>query len=407
MFELFIAGRYLKSKRKINFITIITYLSAAGITLGVAALVVVLSVFNGFGDLVTKILVNFDPHVQISFTSQEALNDTPKIESILSGRDEISGYNKFAEGKVMIFNGAKYEIVTLKGLDVGPDKPWGAENSIISGKFASPDSDIPEIVLGIPIRLRLTGMLGDTLVLSSFSKLEQTLIDYSLPRVNSFRVSGIFRANNRDYDYGYVFTTFKSAEKALGLKTGFSGYEIHLKNIEDSPKLKSYLESSISNAGIKIYTWYDLHKDLYDVMLIERWAAYFILALIIAVSSFNILGSLAMSVIEKRKDIGILRTMGADSSQVRRIFLYQGLLIGVVGTIAGLILGLGICYLQIYYKIYPLDPMKYIIDAIPVSVRLSDIIAIGAMSLLLSSIAAIYPSGKASKSSIVESVKWE
>ena len=156
-----------------------------------------------------------------------------------------------------------------------------------------------------------------------------------------------------------------------------------------------------------VNSWYDLHKDLYRVMLIERWAAYILLSLIIAVAAFNILSSLTMSVLEKKKDIGVLRSMGTTSGTIKKIFMFEGMLIGVIGTILGLTIGLFICYLQINFNIYPLDASKYVIDTLPVQVKLSDILAVTIMSLLLTFFASKYPANKALKTEIIDAIKWE
>ena len=161
------------------------------------------------------------------------------------------------------------------------------------------------------------------------------------------------------------------------------------------------------NSSIKIETWYDLHEELYGMMMIERWVAYILLCLIIAVATFNILGSLTMSVVEKQKDIGILRAMGTTENSIRKIFMLEGILVGIIGTVLGSLIGLGVCYLQINYNIYPLDPTKYIIDSLPMQVRVSDTIIIIITSLILSLLAAVYPAKKAAKTSLIDSIKWE
>ena len=142
-------------------------------------------------------------------------------------------------------------------------------------------------------------------------------------------------------------------------------------------------------------------------MQIERWSAYIILCLIIAVATFNILGSLSMSVIEKKRDIGVLRSVGAEEKSIVKIFMFEGLLIGIIGTLAGVFLGYLICYLQINYNIYPLDPTQYKIDSLPLQLRLSDFFYISGASMLLSFLASLYPAKKAAKINIVESIKWE
>jgi lipoprotein-releasing system permease protein len=154
-------------------------------------------------------------------------------------------------------------------------------------------------------------------------------------------------------------------------------------------------------------TWYDLHKDLYSVMRIERWSAYIILCLIIGVATFNLLGSLTMSVIEKTRDIGILKTMGATNDDIVSIFRFEGLLVGVVGTIAGSLLGLLVCYLQVRYHLFALDPTVYIIPAIPIEVHAIDFLSVAFAAIGLSFCATLHPARRASKLLPAEAIRWE
>jgi lipoprotein-releasing system permease protein len=167
------------------------------------------------------------------------------------------------------------------------------------------------------------------------------------------------------------------------------------------------LQKKLDKNKFIIDTWYDLHKQLYNVMLIERWAAYIILCLIIAVATFNIFASLTMTVIEKKRDIGILRSLGVGKDSIRKIFMTSGLMIGVAGTFTGLVLGILVCVMQMKFKFYALDPMKYIIDALPMKLRFLDLIAISLMALLLSFLAAYFPAKRAAQTVIIESIKYE
>jgi lipoprotein-releasing system permease protein len=157
----------------------------------------------------------------------------------------------------------------------------------------------------------------------------------------------------------------------------------------------------------KVSTWYDLHRDLYSVMKIERWMAYIILCLIVGVATFNVLGSLTMGVIEKRRDIGILKALGASQASITRLFMFEGILVGTIGTVVGALLGLLVCYLQIQYQLFPLDPSVYIIPAIPVEVRWTDFVAVSLASMLLSTAASLYPARRAAQLLPVEAIRWE
>jgi lipoprotein-releasing system permease protein len=229
----------------------------------------------------------------------------------------------------------------------------------------------------------------------------------SIPRTQKFIITGLFESNNRDYDVAYSFTSLRSGQKLFGLKNNITGFEIRLNDIKYSEEIKSNLISSIPTNYFSVKSWYDLHEDLFSVMLIERWTAYILLCLIIAVATFNIFASLSMTVLEKRKDIGVLRTIGVNKKSIQKIFMLEGLLVGLLGTILGISIGLLICYIQLEYNFYPLDQTKYIINAMPVEIRFSDIVAIGSMSMLLSFLASLYPAKRAANTIIIESIKYE
>lgn len=407
MIEYFIAKRYLHTKRKLNFITIISILSTLGITIGVAALVIVLSVFNGFGSIVTSILVSFDPHIRISITDNAGYTQLNQVEEMLKKEKSIESYSPFVDGKVIMLNRRTYEIVNMKGIPENKNASWGALSKIISGSPDIGNGEMDKIVLGLPLALRLSSRVGDTITVTSAYNIEKTITMLSIPQTRKFIVAGIFESNNRDYDVSYSFTSIPSAQRLFGLQKKITGYEVRLENFKDAEKIKKNFEGKVDTNIFSINTWYDLHKELYNVMLIERWGAYILLCLIIAVAVFNIFASLTMTVIEKKKDIGVMRSMGVNKKSIRKIFMFEGILVGVIGTILGLLLGTLVCYLQIKYNFYPLDSSKYIIDALPVEIRISDIFAIGAMALLLSFVAAIYPAKRASETNIINSIKYE
>jgi lipoprotein-releasing system permease protein len=406
-FEFFIAKRYLVSKHKLNFITIISIVSTIGITLGVAALIIVLSVFNGFGNLVTSILVNFDPHLRITSLSDESLTKTTQLEKLLKNTKHINDYYPFVEGKVIIKKDDIISIVDLKGLDFKSDKKWGVKASVKYGKPDLSAGNSNHILIGLNLATKLQSLVGDTVVVTSFNNISRSALTYTMPITRKYVVWGIFESNNNDYDYNNVFTSLESAQSLLGLKNKIQGFEIRLDDIKYSKVVKDELTKVLDKNLFSINSWYDLHKDLYQMMQIERWAAYVILSLIIAVAVFNVLGSLSMSVIEKKKDIGILRSVGVKGKSILRIFMFEGILIGIIGTVAGSILGLSVVLLQLQFKLYPLDTSKYIIDALPVQLKISDFLAIAGMSMLLSFLASLYPAKRASKISVLDSIKWE
>ncbi len=408
MFEYFIAKRYLRSKHKLNIISIISVLSTIGITIGVAALIIVLSVFNGFGSLVTKMLVNFDPHLRITSENIKKTNFV-EIEEFLSKSNDVKSYSEYSEGKIILINKKSMEILNVKGIPENNEESLNRiKTRLTYGEIdLIKEKNIDKIILSLPLAIRLSVVIGDTIYATSAEQIKRTITRMSLPKTKRLKVSGIYEISNKEYALSYCFTSLSSAQNLLNMKNKVTGIEVLLNDIDDSEEFKDSLLKSFASEKLKISTWYDLHKDLYRVMLIERWAAYILLSLIIGVAVFNILTSLTMSVLEKKKDIGVLRSMGTTGNSIKKIFMFEGMLVGIIGTVLGLAIGLFVCYLQIAFNIYSLDASKYVIDTLPVQVKFSDILAVTIMSLLLTFFASKYPANRALKTKIIDSIKWE
>ena len=413
-FENFIAKRYLISKHKINFITIISFLSIAGITIGVAALIVVLSVFNGFGSLVKSFLISFDPDIRIEIINPDIKFNISDYREQFNSIKEIKGYAPFVSGKVLAIRGRETQVINLKGITkTAGETIYDIKNNIdtASNLFGSYNFDeangTPKVIIGLRLADQLEALVGDTVTLISPSGIENVITETGLPKMQKFIVGAIFASNNNEYDAQYIFSALEPAQRLLGYGTRIQGVDFRLQNSDESNRIKEKITAILNSNDFTVNTWFDFHKELYSVMQIERLTAYIILSLIIAVASFNILGSLSMSVIEKKRDIGILRSMGASEKSIVKIFMFEGLLIGIIGTIAGSILGYFICYLQLKFKIYPLDPTQYKIDALPLQVKLSDFFFVAGISMLLSILAALLPAKRASKVNQLEAIKWE
>lgn len=406
--ERLIALKYLFSGHRINFITIISYLSILGITIGVAALIVVLGVFNGFSSLVTSYLVSFDPHLRIEAVSDKANDRLPYAEELIKSNGIIN-YTGFVNGKVIAIQDKITQVVELKGIDEFKGKNvYGFDDAVFYGSSElQSESNIPKIVIGIQLADKMQTLVGDTLTVISPTGIERSILNFSLPNAQKFVIGGIFHSSNNEYDAQLMFTSLEVASKLLGYGKNFQGYELRLENLDESVKYKRIFESQLDKNLFSINTWYDFHSALYNVMQIERWVAYLILSLIIAVAVFNTLGSLTMSVIEKRRDIGVLRTVGITEKSLSKIFLLQGFYVGLIGTLAGFALGYMVYFLQVTYNIYPLDPAQYRINSLPIELRISDFFAVGTASFLLSLLASIYPAKKAAKINPVEAIKWE
>jgi len=409
MFELFIAKKYLRTKNKLNFISIISILSTLGITIGVAALIIVISVFNGFGSIAIKMLVDSNPHIKIVSVAENLATADDKIESIIKNDARVLSYSPYLQGKIVVANDSRYQILDLKGtMQDFSDESWGISKKLMGGDINfNPLSKIPEVAISRSTAFKLAVGLGDTLTVTSLKSIEKMLTNFLIiPNKTRFVVKGIYIPNSKDKSGFLIYTNLISAKRVLS-KFSNSGFELRLKNIDDSSIIKSELQNIFPSDQYSIYTWYDMNKDFYNVLKLERWGAFILLLLIISVATFNILGSLTMSVIKKRRDIGILRSMGVSKNGIQKIFMFEGILIGAIGTISGMVIGLLICYLQIEFKLYPLDPTKYIIDAIPMKLQISDLIIIPIASMFLSFIASLYPARRAVNLNIIETIKYE
>jgi lipoprotein-releasing system permease protein len=407
--ESFISKRYLLSKHKINFITIISVLSVLGITIGVASLIVILSVFNGFGSLVTSFLMNFDPNLRVEIISDAGYQHINLLKNDLQNAKDVKDFSPYVEGKVLAYRQNLTRVVSIKGIVKDSVDFYNISPSMQLGKFeVNPiNGGLPGIILGLPLADHLQVLMGDTLTLISPAGIENVITQFSSPNMQKFIVRGIYVSNNNEYDDNFMFTNLKTAQTLLGYGKKVQGFDVMLKDLKNSDNVKKILEAELNPKLFSVNTWYDFHSELYYVMRVERWSAFLILSLIIAVACFNVLGSLSMSVIEKKRDIGILRSMGLKENSILRIFMYEGLMIGIIGTIAGLLIGYFVCWLQIHFNIYPLDPTQYKVDSLPVQLRISDFFFISIASMFLSFIASYLPAKRAAKVDPLEAIKWE
>jgi lipoprotein-releasing system permease protein len=402
-----IALRYLVSKRQVGLVTVISIISVIGVMIGVAALIVVLSVFNGFGGLVTSILVNFDPHLRIESPKQTDVSSYEPIIAYASRQGDVAGVASFAVGKAVVVSRNLNRVINVKGIETERIAAVsGLKDKIVLGNLDFDGRNRNGIILGLTLSDRLGAAVGDTLSVVSLAGSETALLQLGQPLIRRFRVVGIYESNNKEYDSYYAFVGLDAAQSLFGMGKNISGVELRLRSIDRSDRFKGMLLDKFG-PSFRVMTWYDLHRDLYSVMKIERWMAYIILCLIVGVASFNLLGSLTMSVIEKTRDIGVLKSMGATDRSIIRIFLFEGVFVGVLGSLLGLGLGLLLVFLQEKYHLFPLDPTVYIIPAIPVDIQLLDVLVVTLTAIGLCSLAALYPAKRAASLIPVEAIRWE
>ncbi len=407
-FRLLIARRYLLGRRQFTLISFITGISVAGVTLGVAALIVVLSVMNGFYDFVQNLLVSLDPHVRIVSAEEASIANADSLIEVALALDHVEHASAYVEGKALIMpeRGADVnKVVIVRGVD--PEAYAGVSDVVARtglGSFALDRKEgRPGLVAGMSLARRMAlappgpGEPGSHVALLSAPALERMLVSAfgGMPYM-WFEVRGLFELD-AVYDESHVFVSIEEAQRLFRMERGVSGIELRLDDLNRADAIKADLEARLPADRYEVLTWYDLQRSLYDVMRLEKWGATAILTLIILVAAFNIIGSLTMIVIEKRRDVGVLQAMGASRRDIRKIFMLEGALVGVVGTSLGLLLGLGLALLQKHYALVPLAGAEsFMIDAYPVSIRWLDVVLVSAVALTLCTLAAIYPAVRAS-----------
>jgi lipoprotein-releasing system permease protein len=404
-----IASRYLIARKNISLVSTLTIISVSGITIGTALLIVILSVFNGFFDVVKGLLLTYDPDIRIESTSDRVFSRDADFELLLSDIPEIVAIAPFISGKALLAHrGNEEKVVEVRGINsesffevVVMDESLSDE-----AKDLSVRNRLPGILLGDQLRSQLSITVDERLSLLSAIGIQRSLTQFAAPRHYTFEVRGSFYLQ-QVYEGSVVFVDLEAAQRMFGFRNGLSGYDIKITHHEDAQKLKNVIQAKIG-PNYTVKTWYDLQKPLYDIMNIEKWSAYFILMLIVIVAVLNIVGSLTMIVIQKSRDIGILMSFGYTRNDIRRIFLRQGLLIGLIGTLLGGGLGLFISYIQKTYGLVKLAGAEsFIINSYPVSINPFDVGLILTGSLILCLIASWYPARRASSLQPSEVLRYD
>ena len=419
-YRLLIARRYLASRRRVTLISVISGISVAGVAVGVAALVVVLSVLNGFYDVVRDLLVSYDPHVRVEAVGGGGLADADALAALARVEPGVVSATPFVEGKALLATeggGALNQVVTVRGVDPRA-LDAEVERSIREGAFSLERRDGDAgIVMGAALAGR-TGVrpadpgvaleggppagavAGSRVSLLSATALERAigLYPFGLPDQRAFEVRGTFSLEPT-YDESHVFVGLAEAQRLFQMTDRVTGLDLRLDDLDDAGAVAERLQARLDAEAPGAYavsTWYDLQGSLYNVMKLEKWAASAILALIIVVAAFNIVGALTMIVIEKQRDLGALQAMGASRRDVRRIFLLEGLLVGGVGASVGLAVGLAVSLAQQTFGLVKLaESGSFVIDAYPVEIRPFDVGLVVVVAVGLCALAAVYPAARA------------
>jgi lipoprotein-releasing system permease protein len=403
-----IALRYLFSVRKFHFITFITVISIIGIVIGVAALIIVMSIFNGFGEFTEQQLIGVDPHIRILPANGAWLENYKSITAGLHSYDEIKAFAPVINGRMIITAKDNMKVVQLFGFDAkNYSTVSGLNKSVINGEFTIDDTETGKsLVLGAGLAYALKVNVESQVRIMSFKDVEKSILTMSRRPGTGMQVTGIFSTNNPEYDDTYGITSIENAARLLKVPVNaVSAIDIRLFNIETAEKLKEKLLEKYP--GSTVLTWFDLHRELYTILKLERLAVFVVLSLIIIIAVFNILASLSMTVVEKRSDIGVLKALGASDKFIRKTYLYLGSLIGLISTGIGTAIGLGFCYGQIHYHWIKLNSAQYLIKSLPLTVVWTDVLLVICVALGFSFLATVYPAKRAASVHVIEAIREE
>jgi lipoprotein-releasing system permease protein len=442
-FELFIATRYLRAKRRQAFIGVITGISIAGVAAGVASLIVALAINNGFRQDLQERLIGSTSHISLLRIEDDGIKNWPPLLVRLAKEPHVVADAPAIFEQVLISRGPRARGAVLKGMIPADERKIGDLLSTIKEGSAAaleetepsaepagavkasnraeakPDPDespdslagvqarvaaMPPIILGRDMADGLGATVGSVVLVTSP---QGELTPFGMvPKYSRFRVAGIFDSGFFDYDSSWAFTSLSAAQQLFGLGDLISVIEFKIDDIYKADTVSRELEDA-AGKGFMTTNWMEQNKALFHALRLERLVTFITIGLIVFVAALNILISLIMMVMEKTKDIAVLMSMGTRTSQVRNIFIAQGVLIGVVGTAIGLLLGYAISYAGGHYHVISLSPEVYSIDYVPFAPRFMDGVLVAFVAIGVSFIATLYPSWSAGRTLPAEALRYE
>jgi lipoprotein-releasing system permease protein len=408
-YELLVGLRYLKAKRKQVFISIITFLSIGGVALGVMALIVVLSVMGGFEEDLKKKILGTNAHLVV-LEQGSPMRDYQEITRKVDSVPGVVGASPFIYTQAMLTSANNAQGIILRGID--PEtagRVINIEATLKKGKLTSLQGpaqtrEPPGILIGTELAQNLGAMMGDTVVVvSPMGALTPMGMG---PPMKKFRITGIFATGMYEYDSSLAYISLGSAQKFLSLDDTVSGVEVKVRDIYDVKNIAQRIRKEL---GFPFWTkdWMQMNRSLFSALKLERTVMFIILVLIVLVAAFGIVSSLILVVMEKNKDIAILKSMGATAKSIMRIFVFEGLIIGVVGTILGILGGYTICALLAQYRFISLPRDVYYLSYLPVKMNIFDFLLISLAAMGISFLATLYPSWQASKLDPAEALRYE
>lgn len=413
-FEWFVSLRYLRARRKQTFISIITFISIAGVMVGVTALIVVLAVMTGFGeDLKSKIL-GLNAHAIVQ-KHGENISNPEAVQKRIEKLDGVLGTTPFVYSEAMIssLNGASG--IILRGIDTRSSrKVIDLDKCIVKGSLeelergsaegSGSGSIPPGLIVGKELARSLGLFQGDIVQILTPAALNTPL--GVMPSVKRFRVVGVFESGMFEYDFKWAFISLKSAQEVLGLGRDVTGIEVKVADVYKADQVATAIDKDLG-FPYRTRDWMQLNRTLFSALKLEKVVMFVILALIVLVAAFNIASTLIMVVMEKNRDIAILKSMGATRKSIMKIFVLEGVIVGLAGTVLGIIGALFLTGLLKRYEFIKLPSDVYYISTLPVRVETLDVVLVSLAAVLISFLATLYPSWQASKLEPASALRYE
>lgn len=415
---LFVAGRYLRSKQREGFFSVIAYMAVGGVILGVAALVIILSVTNGFAGEVKNRLIGMNAHVNVRRFDGGPIAGWNALLQQVTGAVGVVGAAPVVDAKVII--ASQLDLGRVDGIPV-----WGIDPATFPAvsdltehlRYADPkgqlrlgllaELDKRGIVLGEYLARRLHVGPGSEVLLMTVQNLdvEAAVMDGFSPRPWSFFVTDHFESGMYQYDDNYAFILLEDAQRMLELGDAITDIHIRVEDIYQAPEIRALLAKELGYP-YQVRDWTQLFPEFFRWIELEKWAIFLALSLIVLVAAFNIMSILVMSVLIKTPEIGILRTIGCTVGEIYRIFIYQGLVIGGIGTLLGCLIGFALCLAQQHFALISIPGDMYFISSLPVDMDVVDFALVAAISMAICLATSIYPARKAAGLMPVEAIRY-
>lgn len=394
------AWRYFNAKKSTNAINVISWVTCAGIAITVMCQLVGMSAFNGLEDLVKSLYSNFYTDIRISASSGKSISFTAEQAHDLKMLSGIKNFSLIVEEKALLQNGDLQTVVFLKGVDDNYAGVSGVPGKIVRGQFLTGTAENPSLVLGSGIENAI-GVFADKNLspLTVFLPKRSAVVDpdpLSALSEGNANTAGTF-AIQQDFDDKYVITNLDFVKQQMNYRADeYTAVEVALTSPDKSISMQQSLRKILGPSYI-VQTKYEQNTTLYNSMKMEKWAMYAILTLIQIVAAFNLIGALTMFVLEKRKDIGILQSFGARQSLILKIFLTEGIILAIIGAVAGFLLALILCYLQVKFKLLKIEGNSFLIDYFPVKLIAGDFLLVAITALIIALAGSWFPAYKASR----------